>query len=66
VSSPAQSPVHDSCRGPLILREEHPRGAEFDEDETLVCVLCGKGVAGTEEQIAQAEEARKAWEASER
>jgi len=51
------------CKGPLLLRAEHPRGEEYADTDTLICIACGNGSAGTPEQIAKAERCREAWEA---
>lgn len=58
-------PLHgcDGGIGPLVTRAEHPRGGEYDERYRLVCLGCGDGVEGTDEQVARAERARDAWTA---
>lgn len=51
------------CKGPLVTRAEHHRGGEFDSAHRLVCLACGNGRPGTDEEVAQAERARDAWAA---
>lgn len=59
-------PLHacnDDDRGPLVTRAEHHRGGEYLDEVRLVCLACGAGVAGSDEDVAKAERARVAWEA---
>jgi len=51
------------CRGPLVLREEHGRGAEYAARVRLVCLNCGDGFIGTDADVAKASKARDAWKA---
>lgn len=55
----------DPCRGPLVTLREHQRGDDYwlTPGVRFVCLNCGKGIEGTDAQVAQAERARDAWAA---
>lgn len=53
---------HDGNRGPMVTRAEHCRAAEYPDDVRLVCLACGDGIVGSDDDLAQAERARVAWQ----
>lgn len=47
--------------GPLVTRAEHRHAGAYDESARLICLACGIGRHGTDEEVERAERARAAW-----
>lgn len=58
----ATHPGCAGCGGPLVTLDESPFGDAYPEGHRLVCAICGTSCVGTDEEFAQAETAREAWD----
>lgn len=51
------------CGGPMVTTAEAHWNHRAEPEHRLVCCACGEGRVGTDEEVAQAEAARKVHEA---